>query len=92
MAVAPQLLPLEIVDLRMLRAEALQPLFEEEQRAWRQELHWDYRPSTELLRRHIDARTLPGFAAVLQGEVIGYCFFVYEDQKGLLGDLYVRAA
>ncbi|HSC77692.1 MAG TPA: GNAT family N-acetyltransferase, partial [Candidatus Acidoferrales bacterium] len=46
----------------------------------------------ELLRRHIDARTLPGFAAVLQGEVIGYCFFVYEDQKGLLGDLYVRAA
>ncbi len=92
MAVAPRLLPLEILDLRMLRADALKAVFEEEQRTWRQELHWDYRPSLELLRRHIDAHTLPGYAALLQGEVIGYCFFVYEDQKGLLGDLYVRAA
>jgi len=92
MAVAPRLLPLEILDLRMLRAEALKALFEEEQRCWRQELRWDYRPSLELLRRHIDAHTLPGYAALQRGEVVGYCFFVYEDQKGLLGDLYVRAA
>ena len=92
MAVAPRLLPLEILDLRMLRAEVLKALFEEEQRCWREELHWDYRPSLELLRRHVDAHTLPGYAAVLQGEVVGFCFFVYEDQKGLLGDLYVRAA
>ena len=92
MAVAPRLLPPEILDLRLLRAGALTALFEEEQRCWQQELHWDYRPSVELLRRHIDAHTLPGYAAVRQSEVIAYCFFVYEDQKGLLGDLYVRAA
>ena len=92
MAVAPQPLPLEILDLRLLRAEALKALFDEEQRAWRQELHWEYRPSVDLLRRHIDAHTLPGYAAVLQGETVGFCFFVYEDHKGLLGDLYVRAA
>ncbi|HXE76083.1 MAG TPA: GNAT family N-acetyltransferase [Candidatus Xenobia bacterium] len=92
MAVAPQPLPLQILDLRMLRAEVLRALFEEEQQAWREELHWDYRHSVELLRRHIDAHNLPGYTAVVQGEAVGFCFFVYEDHKGLLGDLYVRAA
>lgn len=92
MAVAPRLSPFEVLDLRMLRASALAELFEEERRDWEAELRWDYGPSVDLLRRHIDAHSLPGYVARWQGRVVGYCFFVFEDQKGLLGDLYVLAA
>lgn len=92
MAVAPRLSPFEVLDLRMLRASALAELFEEERRHWEGELRWDYGPSVDLLRRHIDAHSLPGYVALWHGRVVGYCFFVYEDQKGLLGDLYVLAA
>lgn len=90
MAVAPQFAPFEILDLRLLRARELAALFEEEQRAWGEELHWDYRPSAEMIRKHLDAHTLPGYVALSHGQVAGYCFFVHEDAKGLLGDLFVR--
>lgn len=90
MAVAPQFSAFEVLDLRLLRARELAPLFEEEQRSWTEELHWDYRPSAEMIRKHLDAHTLPGYVALSRGQVAGYCFFVHEDTKGLLGDLYVR--
>jgi ribosomal protein S18 acetylase RimI-like enzyme len=91
MALAPQFAAFEIADLRTVRARALGALFSEEERAWREELHWDYSPSVEMIRRHVEAQTLPGYIALAHGRVCGYCFFVYEDEKGLLGDLYVLA-
>lgn len=92
MAVAPQLAAFEIVELRQLRARDLNELLEEEQKLWREELYWDYRPSAEMIRKHVDARTLPGGVARVGGRVAGYCFFVYEDHKALIGDLYVLEA
>lgn len=92
MAVAPPLSAFEIVDLRMLSARSLAALFEEEQRHWRQELYWDYRASVEMIRKHVEAHSLPGYVALRQGSAVGYCFFVYEEEKGLLGDLYVLEA
>ena len=92
MAVAPQPSTFELLDLRLVRARELTALLEEEQRSWREDLHWDYRPSAEMIRRHVEARTLPGVVALQAGRVAGYCFFVYEDSKGLIGDLYVLAA
>jgi ribosomal protein S18 acetylase RimI-like enzyme len=92
MALAPQFTPFEVVDLRVVGPRALAPLLNEEERHWRKQLHWDYRPSAEMIRRHIQAHSLPGYVALQQGEPAGYCFFVYEDEKGLLGDLYVGEA
>ena len=89
MAVAPQLAPFELVDLRQLRARDLAPLLEEERRLWAEELHWDYRPSAEVIRRHADAGTLPGVAALVGGQVAGYSFYILDDTKGIIGDLYV---
>jgi ribosomal protein S18 acetylase RimI-like enzyme len=37
----------------------------------------------------VDAKILPGYAAVDRGHVHGYAFFVYEGSKGVIGDLYV---
>src|SRR3989304_5883312 len=86
MAVAPQLSPFELVDLRQLRARELAPLLEEERRLWAEELHWDHRPSAEMIRKHVEARTLPGVAALIHGRVAGYSFHILDDTKGIIGE------
>jgi ribosomal protein S18 acetylase RimI-like enzyme len=43
-----------------------------------------------MVLRYADSRILPGFAAIERGRVRGYCYFVYEGNKGVIGDLYVE--
>ncbi len=78
-----------IVDLRQLTVRQLSPLLEEEARHWHEELHWDYRGSVELIKRFLEARSLAGCAAMEHGHVAGYSFYVLEEQKGLIGGLFV---
>jgi len=80
---------MQIVDLRQLQSRALEGLFQEEARHWLEELHWDYRPSLDLVRKFIDSRALGGYAAFDNGRMTGYGFYVLEDHKGLIGGLYV---
>ncbi len=80
---------MEILDLRQVTARDLDPLFEEERLAWSEQLHWDYHESVTTIRRFVDARTLPGYVALENRRAVGYSFFVYEDHKGLVGDLFV---
>jgi ribosomal protein S18 acetylase RimI-like enzyme len=80
----------EIVDLRRLSARHLDALLAEEIATWRAELEWDFEKSADLVRRFMDLRALNGSALVEDGEVIGYSYYVLEDNKGLIGDLYVR--
>jgi ribosomal protein S18 acetylase RimI-like enzyme len=80
----------EILDLRHFRSADLRPLMEEESAVWSRELDWDYGPSAEMILRYLDARILPGYAAVEEGSLAGYSFFVYEGSKGIIGDLFVR--
>ena len=82
--------PPEIVDLRRLSARDLESLLQEEIVAWRNELEWDYEKSADLVRRFVDLRALNGSALVEDGQVVGYLYYVLEDNKGLMGDLYVR--
>ena len=63
---------------------------EEESAVWKNLLHWDYRASADMILRYADSRILPGFTAIERGRVHGYCFFVYEGFKGVIGDLYVE--
>jgi ribosomal protein S18 acetylase RimI-like enzyme len=79
-----------IVDLRQLAARDLEPLLREETAAWREELDWDFEKSADLVRRFVDLRALNGNALVEQGAVTGYIYFVLEENKGLIGDLYVQ--
>ena len=80
---------MEILDLRHFSSADLRPLLEDEIRIWASALCWDYSGSAEMILRYMDAKFLPGYAAVSRGRVFGYSFFVYENSKGVIGDLFV---
>ncbi len=80
---------LRIVDLRELRAEDLAPVLDEEVESWRRELDWDFRPSAELVRRYVQMQALNGYCLLAGGRAAGYVYYVCEERKGLIGDLYV---
>lgn len=86
----------EVLDLRQFRPAQLDPVLAAEAEEWLRELHWDYRSSLELIRQYIGARVLPGYVLAAgtpsQPRAQGYGFFVYEAQKGLIGDLFVHPA
>lgn len=82
---------MQVIDLRQIHSRALESLFKEEARLWREHLHWDYRPSIDLIRKFIDSRALGGYAATENGHLAGYGFYVVEDHKGLIGGLFASS-
>src|SRR5271163_317962 len=81
---------MEILDLRHFSSADLRPLLEDEIAMWGRRLSWDYATSAEMILRYMDAKILPGYAAIERGSIFGYTFFVYEQSKGVIGDLFVR--
>jgi ribosomal protein S18 acetylase RimI-like enzyme len=84
-----QLAAVEILDLRHFSSADLRSLLDEEVESWGGLLEWDYRSSADMILRYVDAKILPGYAAVEKGSLVGYSFFVYEGSKGVVGDLFV---
>jgi ribosomal protein S18 acetylase RimI-like enzyme len=80
---------LEILDLRHFTSADLRPLLEDETEVWSRLLSWDYSGSADMILRYVDAKILPGYAAIDRGKIFGYAFFVYEANKGVIGDLFV---
>jgi ribosomal protein S18 acetylase RimI-like enzyme len=80
---------MKIIDLRQTSVRQLQPLLEEEARHWHDELHWDYRGALDLIKRFLEAHALCGCVAFEDEIAVGYSFYVLEEQKGLIGGLYV---
>jgi ribosomal protein S18 acetylase RimI-like enzyme len=78
-----------LIELRLVNANDLEYLLNEEIRTWQSALSWDFTASAALVRRFVDMHALSGQALVLNGRVIGYSYFVCEERKGLIGDLYV---
>src|ERR1017187_2162666 len=84
--------PDEIVDLRLVAAADLDPVLEGEVAAWRAELEWDLAKSAQLAHRFVGVHALSGPVLVVDGRIAGYLYFVFEDHKALLGDLYILRA
>lgn len=80
---------MEILDLRHFSSVDLRPLLEDETQVWASLLSWDYTGSADMILRYVDAKILPGYAAIDHGRIFGYSFFVYEGSKGVIGDLFV---
>src|SRR6201997_2432218 len=81
--------PVEILDLRHFSSVDLRPLLDDETRMWSRVLSWDYSGSADMILRYVDSKILPGYAAIDRGRIFGYAFFVYEGNKGVIGDLFV---
>lgn len=88
-AAQPEAAPTQLVELSRVRARTLEPLLLEEIAVWRRELDWDFEPSAELVRRFVELESLGGYALLCEGQAVGYAYFVCEERKGLVGDLYV---
>jgi len=87
---APAVRNLNLVDLRQLSSAHLVNLLDEEAQTWQEMLDWDFKKSSDLVRRFVDLRALSGCALMDGDEAVGYSYFVLEEHKGLIGDLYVR--
>jgi ribosomal protein S18 acetylase RimI-like enzyme len=81
----------EIFDLRHYTSADLRPLLMAEAAQWGRAMAWDYRSSAEMVLRYIDSKILPGYAAIENGKIVGYSFFVYEGSKGVIGDMFVHS-
>jgi len=80
-----------IVDVRQLRAQQFQPLLQAESRAWLDDLHWDYAPSSGLISSYLGEKRLSGFAVLEDNLACAYCLYFREGSKGLIGSLFVEA-
>jgi ribosomal protein S18 acetylase RimI-like enzyme len=78
-----------LVELRHARSADLNTMLDEETRTWERQLDWDFRPSASLVRRFVDMQALSGFSLMVNDRIVGYSYFVCEERKGLIGDLYV---
>jgi ribosomal protein S18 acetylase RimI-like enzyme len=79
---------LEILDLRHFRSADFASLLEEEGRIWAERLCWD---SADIARRYLDQRALNGYALVDGSTPVGYGYYVPDEHKALIGDLFVSA-
>ncbi len=83
---------LDVLDLRHFHAQDLADLLEEETDIWTDKLRWDFHPSRDIVRRYLDMRALSGYALLHGRTPIGYSYYVHEDHKVLIGDLFVSEA
>jgi len=92
MAAREQIRPLRLDDLRSVSPAILDPILKEERGRWRALLHWDFTPAANLVLRYVQMQALDGFVLFDGDEPAGYIYWVSEDHKGLVGDLYLRDA
>jgi len=88
----PEPAPPDLIDLRRVSARDLDPLLREEIAAWRDDLDWEFDKSADLVRRFVDLCALSGHALLVGGQLVGYLYYVLEENKGLVGDLFLTEA
>lgn len=82
-------LGLGLIDLRELRGRDLEAVLRAQVERWRDDFLWDFSGSAAIVRRSLDARELNGYALRSGGETVGYCYFIQEDDKALIGDAFI---
>lgn len=81
---------LEIIDIRRFGPSEFSNLLEAESRAWHDKLRWDFAASTRIINTCLHDQRLSGYTLVGREGIRGYCFFFYDGEKGIIGDLFVH--
>lgn len=92
MAALPEATGLRLVELSTLQPGSLNALLAEETERWRNLLEWDFSASADLVSRYAGYHALEGLALLDEGRPVGYSYWVLDERKGLIGDVYVRNA
>jgi ribosomal protein S18 acetylase RimI-like enzyme len=80
----------DIIDIRRFEADDFSTLLEAESQAWYENLRWDFAPSLRIINACLREQRLSGYALVCEGQIRGYCFFFYDGEKSVIGDLFVH--
>lgn len=79
-----------VLDLRQIRGRDLEPLLEDEIRTWDETLDWSFSASAELVLRFVNMQSLSGYALTIDDRIEGYSYYITDEHKGMIGDLYLR--
>src|SRR5579884_3984892 len=82
---------LRLVELHRIRPDDLDPVLADEIGAWQERLDWDFTGSAALVHRFLEMHALNGYCLLAGDQPVGYSYYVGEEHKGLIGDLYVMA-
>ena len=80
---------LNIAPFKRASLNSLRVLLDEQRDEWLERLHWDYSEASSLLRDVIRRGELPGFLVEAQGSPVGFAFYVAEESRCSIGDVYV---
>ncbi len=87
------MIPLEPVPLEAIDLAQIETLLAEEIDAYRDWYRWDFSATAQLVRQLVSAHSLGGIALVKPDQsVVGYSYFVIDEQKAVLGDVYLSEA
>jgi ribosomal protein S18 acetylase RimI-like enzyme len=79
-----RIIPMEEADLIGLDA-----LFDEQCREWLTLLRWDYAEPSRMIRQVVRQRDLVGFVAMSGSRAIGFAYYLVEDGRCSIGDIYI---
>jgi ribosomal protein S18 acetylase RimI-like enzyme len=66
----------------------LQPLLDDEEKAWMSDLSWDYSPIRRILVSFLNQKLLPGYVAVVNNEAVAYSYFLVNQARGTIGAIF----
>ena len=78
-----------VLPFTQLGAGALDAVFAEQVREWRERLGWDLDEINSLIGDAVGAKSLRGSALIVDDVPAGFGFFTVEVDRCLIGDLYV---
>lgn len=80
---------LRIIPLAEAEFPALGALFDEQCAEWLELFRWDYSKPSRLILDVVRQRELTGFAAMQGSATVGFTFYVIEDNRCSIGDIYI---
>jgi ribosomal protein S18 acetylase RimI-like enzyme len=80
---------LRIIPLADADFPAVEALFDEQCGEWLELFRWDYVGPSRLILDVVKQRELTGFVAMHGGSTAGFTFYVVEDNRCSIGDIYV---